>query len=134
LGHKFQSLYNASVPTGDPECPPHIQKAKRLHYCVEECADLLNLGEDVAKADPGINDANDDNDDKAADGVEGCTRNGARVLFAGGEQRVLRPLVRTPHSAVSSQSGNGLLDATQVWMASLPARMEHHEDVEHEDR
>jgi hypothetical protein len=26
LRRKFQALYNVQVPTGDPTCPPHIQK------------------------------------------------------------------------------------------------------------
>jgi hypothetical protein len=128
LRRKFQSLYNLQVPTGDPNCPPHVRKAKRLRYRIEERADSSNLGDDTAAAHLGID---DDENDEAADGVEGSTTSEVRVLFG---QTVHRPLVRTPRTGVTrSGSGGGISDVTQVLMASLVARMER-DDAEREDR
>jgi hypothetical protein len=43
LQRKFQSLYNSQIPTGNPCCPAHVRKAKRLKHHIEECADSNNL-------------------------------------------------------------------------------------------
>jgi hypothetical protein len=43
LRRKFQALYNMQVPTGDPTCPPHVRRAKRLRNKIEERADASNM-------------------------------------------------------------------------------------------
>jgi hypothetical protein len=43
LRRKFQALYNVRLPTGDPLCPPHVRRAKRIRYLIEERADASNL-------------------------------------------------------------------------------------------
>jgi hypothetical protein len=35
LRRTFQSLYNIRIPTGNPECPAYVCRAKRLRYSIE---------------------------------------------------------------------------------------------------
>ena len=126
-------MYNVKVPTGNPQCPSHIRKAKRLRVQIEERADSSALGDDAPTANLGIDD-NDDNDDNADgndetdDGEEGSSSAG-RVLY--GPSVASRPMVRTPRR--SATSGGGMQDFAQVLMASLVARMEQ-DTVDREER
>jgi hypothetical protein len=92
LRRKFQSLYNIRIPTGDPECPAHVRRAKRLRYSIEQRADSSNLTSG-SRADLGFSEGNDNTEDEGAnDGellertaTEGGENAGTnRVLFNGG--------------------------------------------------
>ena len=81
LRRKFQALYNVSVPTGDPSCPPHIRKAKRLRYKIEERADSSNMLGGEAGADLGFVVDDDEEQEEEEDEEElddGSSRGGAR--------------------------------------------------------
>jgi hypothetical protein len=76
LRRKFQSLYNQKIPTGDPHCPPHVRKAKRIRYSIEARADSSNMMGPSGAADLGFDDDTGhevageefENHDNAADG------------------------------------------------------------------
>jgi hypothetical protein len=53
LRMKFKTLVRIKKPTGDPNCPEEVRRAKRIHYKIEE-----NM--DVAKFDDSSNDERDD--------------------------------------------------------------------------
>jgi hypothetical protein len=40
---KFKEMYNARIPTGDPECPEHIKTAKKLHIQIQQRSDADNM-------------------------------------------------------------------------------------------
>jgi hypothetical protein len=139
LRRKFQSLYNSRIPTGDPSCPAHVQKAKRLRYQIEHRSDASNL-EDGNLADLGFDDDEEEEDNGeegnagAAQAPEGGTLN--RVLFdlQEGAQRNPRPLVRTPRAPPPGSNAGGMLsDVSQLLMTSLVSRMQR-EDSEREER
>ncbi len=39
LKHKFQELARTKIPTGDPNMPPHIRKAKHIYYRIVQATD-----------------------------------------------------------------------------------------------
>ena len=88
LRQKFNTLHASTVPTGDPQCPDCIRKAKRLKVMIEERSDATNLDEEVA--DIGMDPEDTGNE---ADVEEERTQ--PRRLFT---QQASRPLVRTPSS------------------------------------
>ncbi len=58
----FQELANKKVPTGNPNCPPHIIFAKRIYRKIVEATDGSTGGSDLE------GDLEDDNNDKDIDG------------------------------------------------------------------
>lgn len=63
----FQSLYNLQVPTGNPQCPPHVRHAKRACVRIEERANLTYLAEG-SEADLGFDNINDEIEDGGTSG------------------------------------------------------------------
>ena len=56
LKRKFQGLARHKIPTGDPECPPHIRNAKRIYRKIVLATDGSTGGSDVSD-DEGEDDA-----------------------------------------------------------------------------
>ena len=138
LRRKFQSLYNTKIQTGNPECPPHIRKAKRLRYRIEERADTSNMvdGNDV---DIGIADDENEEENGAENGNESAAPESSslrRILFdlqEQGGQPIARPLVRTGRSSSDGTPRSSVSDATELLMVNMVARMQR-EDLEREER
>ena len=55
LRRKFNQLANKKVPTGDPNCPPHVREAKQILFLIKEEADMLDM-EDSSKEEEENND------------------------------------------------------------------------------
>jgi hypothetical protein len=51
LKNKFKQLRNMSKPTGDPDCPPTVIRAKRISRDIENEMAVTNLGEDEEHMD-----------------------------------------------------------------------------------
>jgi hypothetical protein len=52
LKRKFQELARTKIPTGDPNMPPHIRKAKHIYYRIVQATDGSTGGlEDGADLD-----------------------------------------------------------------------------------
>ena len=43
LRRKFRQLYNKKCPTGDPNCPDDVRRAKRLHAYIKAKTDMDSL-------------------------------------------------------------------------------------------
>jgi hypothetical protein len=43
LQRKFNALHSSTVPSGDPDCPDYIRRAKRAKFLIEEHSDASNL-------------------------------------------------------------------------------------------
>ncbi len=56
---KFQELARKKMPTGDPNCPPHICSAKCIYRMIAKVTD----GSDDLSGDDDASDVNDDDDD-----------------------------------------------------------------------
>lgn len=46
LKRKFKALKNMSKPTGNPDCPPEVMRAKRLQYAIESKASIPTMDDD----------------------------------------------------------------------------------------
>ena len=47
---KFNNLHRKAIPTGDPACPPHIKRAKRIQRLIVRKCELA-VGDDYQKSD-----------------------------------------------------------------------------------
>jgi hypothetical protein len=120
-------MYNSTVPTGDPTCPPHIPRAKLIFLLIQEQSNADNLEGELLDIGIEIDDLNNvisegaqvngvQEQEEAEDKAQ-ATR--PRRVFEAVPNA--RPLVRTPVSACRSHgsNGNGLSDLTVVVVASL---------------
>jgi hypothetical protein len=139
LKRKFKEMYNSTVPTGDPTCPPHIRHAKQIFILIQEQSNADNLEGELPDIGIEIDDLNNVNNEGAQvkDVQEETEDKGQatrpRQLFEAVPNA--RPLVRTPVSARRSHAfnGNGLSDLTAVVLASL-ASSTRAEPVDREER
>ena len=92
LRRKFQSLYNQNVPTGDPTCPPHVRRAKRLRYKIEERADSSNMVGGGGDADLGFDDheegAQEEEVEEETGGIEDEEINAGATINDGAAEEV----------------------------------------------
>lgn len=63
LKRKFASLYKLQMPTGDPNIPPDVLRAKKLYQEIKKKAEIAE-GEEEEELEP-------DPDDESLDGEEG---------------------------------------------------------------
>ncbi|RKO87104.1 hypothetical protein BDK51DRAFT_27243, partial [Blyttiomyces helicus] len=59
---KFGALKNAPKPTGDPNCPPVVLRAKRIQREIESHSGAINLDDDNDHDDLGDNTTHEDED------------------------------------------------------------------------
>ena len=71
LRNKFKSLFKVNKPTGDPNCPPQVARAKRLYRMIENRSAGLDMDDDGADdaEDAGV-DADEDAVDAGGDAAE----------------------------------------------------------------
>jgi hypothetical protein len=141
LKRKFKEMYKSSMPTGDPNCPPHIRTAKCLHFQIQERSDADNLdGEEVDLAIdlmPGNNNSDNNNNDidnnNNNNNNEGDTEAQPRRLFGA----TARPLVRMPASTCARYSttntNSRLSDLADAILASFQSSARS-EAAEREER
>jgi hypothetical protein len=137
LRRKFKEMYNARIPTGDPECPEHIKTAKRLHIQIQQRSDAdnmdgngLDMGVEEEVVDDNNNNNNNNNNIEEPTGDAPDDDQTPRRLF---EVAAPRPLVRTPVSVVgrSRQTGNSDL-ATAVF--AHMNQSQRNEQIDREER
>ena len=147
LKRKFKEMYKSSMPTGDPNCPPHIRAAKRLHFQIQERSDADNLdGEEVDLAiDLMPDEDNSDNNNNGIDNnsnnnnnVEDNSNNNNNVEDTEAHPRRLfgataRPLVRTPVSTRAARYSSRSSDITDAVLASFQS-IARSEAAEREER
>ena len=134
LKRKFKEMYKSSMPTGDPNCPPHIRAAKRLHFQIQERSDADNLdGEEVDLAidlmpDEDNSDNNNNDIDNNSNNVEDTEAQQRRLFGA-----TARPLVRTPVSTRAARYSSRSSDITDAVLASFQS-IARSEAAEREER
>ncbi|ETV75243.1 hypothetical protein H257_10435 [Aphanomyces astaci] len=48
MRRKFKSLRNSKNPTGDPDCPEDVKRAKRINRAMEARMSVLDMGSELA--------------------------------------------------------------------------------------
>ena len=59
LRRKFQEISRRTGPTGDPNCPPYVIKAKRINRQLVQMIDASSGGSEAGRSDDGLSDASD---------------------------------------------------------------------------
>jgi hypothetical protein len=67
LGRKFQEISRRTGPTGDPNCPPYVIKAKQVDRQLVQMIDALSGGSGAERSDDGLSDASDLEDEGAGE-------------------------------------------------------------------
>ena len=60
LRRKFQEISRRTGPTGDPNCPPYVIKAKRINRQLVQMIDASSGGSEAGRSDDGLSDAASD--------------------------------------------------------------------------
>ena len=98
LKRKFQKLYRHRMPTGDPNCPPDVRRAKRIHEEIKGKVDLSD-GEDEEGDDVLDVDVVNDDDESSLGPIEDLS-----VAHA---TQPARMVVTTTNSTNSFSSASG---------------------------
>eukprot|EP00557_Chaetoceros_sp_GSL56_P011297 CAMPEP_0176477066 /NCGR_PEP_ID=MMETSP0200_2-20121128/410_1 /TAXON_ID=947934 /ORGANISM="Chaetoceros sp., Strain GSL56" /LENGTH=202 /DNA_ID=CAMNT_0017872823 /DNA_START=1863 /DNA_END=2468 /DNA_ORIENTATION=- len=86
LQRKFATLYNYKIPTGDPNCPDQVRRAKRLYQRINEKMDVATGAiEGLAEGEDSDDDYDDDAGDDDSDRSNGDD-NGDEFLAAEGNE------------------------------------------------
>ena len=72
LRRKFQEIAHRTGPTGDPNCPPYIIKAKQIYRQLAQMIDASSGGLEAKRSEDGLSDASDSED---AGGVDEFDKN-----------------------------------------------------------
>jgi hypothetical protein len=64
---KFPEISRRTGPTGDPNCPPYVIKAKPINRQLVQMIDALSGGSEAEKSDDGVSDASDSGDEGAGE-------------------------------------------------------------------
>ena len=67
LRRKFQEIARRTGPTGDPNCPPYIIKAKNINRQLVQMIDASSGGSEAERSVDGLNDASDSEDKGAGE-------------------------------------------------------------------
>jgi hypothetical protein len=59
LRRKFQEISRRTGPTGDPNCPPCVIKAKQINRQLVQMIDASSGGSEAERSDDGLSDASD---------------------------------------------------------------------------
>jgi len=62
LRRKFQEIARRTGPTGDPNCPPYVIKAKQINRQLVQMIDALPGGSEAERSEDGLSDASDSED------------------------------------------------------------------------
>ena len=105
LKRKFQNLYRHRIPTGDPNCPVSVRRAKRIRNTIREKTELSD-GEEEDNLDEDSSDDDDDDDSVGNPGrpVESVTAVSAVTEDSGAASCTTPPasIVGTATSAIAT--------------------------------
>ena len=65
MRRKFQEISRRTGPTGDPNCPPYVIKAKRNNRRLVQRIDASSGGSEAEKSDDSLSNASDSEDEGA---------------------------------------------------------------------
>jgi hypothetical protein len=89
LRRKFQEIAHRTGPTGDPNCPPYIIKAKQIYRQLAQMIDASSGGSEAKRSEDGLSDASDSEDagvDEFDKNVINEMNNAAGNCNGGGEE------------------------------------------------
>ena len=94
LKRKFQELAKKKIPTGDPNCPPHVRFAKRIYRKIVEATDGSTGASDL---DDDLEDDDEENegDDVGEEGDEEDFLSGVLDVGEGGGEDAMIVVRRT---------------------------------------
>ena len=67
LRRKFQEIARRTGPTGDPNCPPYVIKAKRINRQLVQMIDASSGGSEAKRSGNGLSDASDSEEEGAGE-------------------------------------------------------------------
>ena len=67
LHRKFKEISRRTGPTGDPNCPPYVIKAKRFNRQLVQMIDASSGGSEAERSDDGLSNAFDSEDNGAGE-------------------------------------------------------------------
>ncbi len=97
------------MPTGDPNCPPHVKFAKHIFWKIVQATNG-SMGESYAEGNLSIEEDDkeyDDEDDNEDVGKDGEDDDDANDQHGGRGEHLLAPVDIFGHVAVRSENGGG---------------------------
>lgn len=153
IKRKFASLYNSKKPTGDPNCPPTVRKAKQLYNLIKERMDISDcesegsfpgsIGQpEEAEEEDGAEDEDPDPLNNSQISHQTSTSDVASSINSSGKKRSAEGIqIRTPRARYSNSRGddNSISEIMQfmVMRSEIDAKAEaarHRERMELEER
>ena len=87
LRRKFQEISRRTGPTGDPNCPPYVIRAKRINRQLIQMIDASSGGSEAGRSDDDLSNASDSGDEGGDEGAgEFAVINDAAAI--GGEEGI----------------------------------------------
>jgi hypothetical protein len=89
LRRKFQEISRRTGPTGDPNCPPYVIKAKRINRQLVQMIDASSGGSGAGRSDDGLSDAaSDDSEYEGAGEFANMINQMNNAAANGGEEEI----------------------------------------------
>ena len=127
LKRKFQELAKKKIPTGDPNCPPHVRFAKRIYRKIVEATDGSTGGSNL-EDDLEDDDEENEGDDVGEEGDEEDFLSGVLDVGEGGgedddDRGAPYPPQFPPGQIVLEKEGGGNTTPSMTSGDTLSARM-----------
>ena len=88
LHHKFQEISCRTGPTGDPNCPPYVIRAKRINRQLIQMIDASSGGSEAGRSDDGLSDASDSEYEGAGEFASAINDMNNNAAANGGEEEI----------------------------------------------
>ena len=88
LRRKFQEISRRTGPTGDPNCPPYVIKAKRINRQLIQMIDASSGGSEAGRSDDGLSDASDSGYEGAGEFANVINDMNNNAAANGGEEEI----------------------------------------------
>ena len=88
LRRKFQEISRRTGPTGDPNCPPYVIKAKRINRQLIQMIDASSGGSEAGRSDDGLSDASDSGYEGAGEFASAINDMNNNAAANGGEEEI----------------------------------------------
>jgi hypothetical protein len=88
LRRKFQEISRRTGPTGDPNCPPYVIKAKRINRQLVQMIDASSGGSEAGRSDDGLSDAASDSEYEGAGEFANVMNQMNNAAANGGEEEI----------------------------------------------
>ena len=93
MHRKFQEIAHRTGPTGDPNCPNYVIKAKRINRQLIQMIDASSGGSEAKRSEDGLSDGSDSEDAGAGEFANVINKMNNAAGNGGGRRLMMR---RTP--------------------------------------